>query len=208
MCRAWPRSESAKPGNSHWRPVPVLRDRLLGSHSNGEDNAVRDDLRRRSSDRASARTLANDGGSAAPVVNLGSSSSRRDEVRCGCPASPLPPAPGRQLQRHEECPYEHLVMAHAVDTKEYTAFVIHDTLGRRVSPSLLRARQRLLRCRQMTNSPPRVQVSGGLLVFGGLPLAIAVCCRTTARGSHRRRSAVRRVEPAASSMLYAAARAG
>jgi len=44
------------------------------------------------------------------------------------------------------------------------ATVIHDTLGRRVSPTLLRARQCLPRCRRMTNSPPRVQTLGGLLV--------------------------------------------
>ena len=62
--------------------------------------------------------------------------------------------------------------------------VIHDTRGRRGSPSLLRARQRLLRCRQMTNGPPRVQASGGLLVSG------------------EHRPAAKRVEPAGSSMLY------
>ena len=33
------------------RPAPVLRDRLLWSHANGEDNAVPDVGRRRSSDR-------------------------------------------------------------------------------------------------------------------------------------------------------------
>ena len=66
--------------------------------------------------------------------------------------------------RLPECPYEHLAVAPAVDTQEYTGAVIYETLGRRVSPSLSRAHQRLLRCRQMTNSPPRAEASGGLLV--------------------------------------------
>ena len=67
--------------------------------------------------------------------------------------------------------------APAGDIWEYTGSVIHDTRGRRVSPSLLGARQRLLRCRQMTNSPPRVQASGGLLVSERLPSAFAECLR-------------------------------
>lgn len=47
-------------------------------------------------------------------------------------------------------------------------FVIHDTRGRRDSPSLLRARQRLLRCRQMTNSPPRCKPRAGCSFLGAL----------------------------------------
>lgn len=73
----------------------------------------------------------------------------------------------RESKHLPECPYERLAVAPAGDQWEYNGSVIHDTLGRRVSPSLFRARQRLLRCRQMTNSPPRVQASGGLLVSGG-----------------------------------------
>lgn len=79
---------------------------------------------------------------------------------------------GRNLHP-PECPHEHLAVAPAGDIWEYTDLVIHDTRGRRVSPSLLRARQRLLRCRQMTNSPLRVQASGGLRFSGGLPPAFA-----------------------------------
>ena len=77
------------------------------------------------------------------------------------------PSPRQDRNLHpRECPYERLAVAPAGDIWEYTDLVIHDTRGRRVSPSLLRARQRLLRCRQMTNSPPWVQASGGLLVSG------------------------------------------
>jgi hypothetical protein len=77
------------------------------------------------------------------------------------------PSPRQGRNMHpRECPYERLAVAPAGDIWEYTGLVIHDTRGRRASPSLLRARQRLLRCRQMTNSPPWVQASGGLLVSG------------------------------------------
>jgi hypothetical protein len=73
----------------------------------------------------------------------------------------------RESMHLPECPYERVAVDPAGDPWEYTGCVIHDTRGRRVSPSLFRARQRLLRCRQMTNSPPLVQASGGLLVSGG-----------------------------------------
>lgn len=45
--------------------------------------------------------------------------------------------------------------------------VILDTLGGRVSLLPSTARQRLLRCHRMINSPPLVQASGGLLIFAG-----------------------------------------
>lgn len=64
-----------------------------------------------------------------------------------------------------EYPYVRLAVLIAADMQEYTGPVMCGTQGRRVSPSLLRARQRALRCRQMTNNPPPVQASGGLLVF-------------------------------------------
>ena len=83
-----------------------------------------------------------------------------------------------------EYPYERLTAAPAVDKWEYTDFVIDDTLGRRVTPSLLRARQRLLRCRQMSNSPPRVQTSGGLLVSEAFHLQ-SRCAATNASAIHR-----------------------
>jgi hypothetical protein len=38
------------------------------------------------------------------------------------------------------CPYEHLALRLAIAPAVYTGAVVHDTLGRRVSPSLLRAR--------------------------------------------------------------------
>jgi len=38
--------------------------------------------------------------------------------------------------RPPECPYERLAVAPAGDLEEYTERVIHDTPGRRVSPSL------------------------------------------------------------------------
>jgi len=37
-------------------------------------------------------------------------------------------------------PYEHLALRLAIAPEVYTDFVVHDTLGHRVSPSLLRAR--------------------------------------------------------------------
>ena len=37
-------------------------------------------------------------------------------------------------------PYEHLALRLATVPEAYTGAVVHDTLGRRVSPSLLRAR--------------------------------------------------------------------
>ena len=64
-----------------------------------------------------------------------------------------------------ECPYDGIAVALLPVHRHILISVIHDTLGGRVSLTLLSARERLLRCHRMTNSPPPVQASGGLRVL-------------------------------------------